>query len=276
MTDTSAKGGANLYGALRFKPPPNVARSFMDFCEWSAQQPPALRGEVHVSDVVSPRGWDCDRYVQFILQQSLTNPVDSLKFIYKSLTYGTAFHQWIYNDLENSLTWAYKDRDYVIQDIIVEQSGRDETTDIVMTPDIVVRYSHTDNPDETAVAVYDVKTVTVSKWKRRQSRLGYSIEPEYKRQLSFYAQSLDATHAAFIIGVIDDRPGKNRADNHRLFQLEHDFSGRRLLPWIRDRLDGLEQMTAQGVIAEKTTKKSRCTACHFSAICQKADAMQRR
>ena len=271
MKDVAGSGGLLRPGSLAQQPPPNAAAAFMGFHDELAARPPALRGELHVSDVVNSRGWDCDRYLQFMLRQSPTSPVDVNNFIMKALNYGTAFHQWVYNHLEEAVLWYYREAGYLIKEVQIEKEHREPMTDVLMTPDIVIVYGHKGWPGETCKSVYDIKTVTISKWKRRQTRKGYSPEREIKRQLSFYAQGLGVDHAAFLFGVLDDRPGRLRPDNHRLYQHPHDFSGQRLLPWVRDRLDRMEAMLAGGIVGEKTTKKSYCAMCPFQGVCAKTD-----
>jgi len=232
--------------------------------------PPVLRPGLHVSDVIGRRGWKCDRYVQLVMMRSGTNTVEGLKFRMKAMTYGQALHQWVYNHIREALAWAYESRGYTIESIIEKELVQEESTGVVGTPDLVLKYQHVDFPEETFTAVYDIKSMSQSKWKRNQGKTGFRVEKEYIRQLGMYAEMLHADEAAFVYVVINDEPGKNRPDNHKLFQDQQKIT-HRVLPTVTERIYRLESIQAEGEYAAKTTTPSLCTDCPMKISCSRAD-----
>jgi hypothetical protein len=182
--------------------------------------------------------------------------------------------KWVCDDFMEMARFSYPGDGYIILDVIRDEPIEDEYTGVVGAPHLVITYGHADYSGQVCTCVYNVVTCTQSKWMRRQTRLGYSTEKFNRRLLTFYAQLLEAEHANFIFGVIDDRPGAVRPDSHVLHQQPLDISGQRLVPFVQERVYRLESLIKEGKYAPKTTVVSCCTACPLSTACLNADREQ--
>ena len=231
--------------------------------------PPQKGGVLLLKDVVSDRGWRCDRYIQLLMIGLDTNPVPGLKFRLRRLKIDDGVRHMVSHEALDAFEWWCGINGMKVEEVRRDCLVKDEESGVVMAPHLVVKYKRRfweGGSWRSSTFVIQIKSIEDAEWESRQTKRGYSPKKKDMRRLLAWGEMLEADKASFLL-VRTTRPYKARTHPIGIED--------RIMPFIRDRVGGLRLLTDLGDWGEKTSLKSYCKDCPLSVACKRADREER-